>query len=258
MPLPPSTQILTNPSRALHACAAGTNFLIRATAFQEAGWSPEYTLTEDYALGMELTRLHWHCRYVNEYLAIGEAPHETRNCFQQRSRWCKVCACAAHPCAFSRCILVVQLLSLISFIKHDLHLLVPLLALYAVPACLLCAMLCLASSALLQVLCSVYTTSSSELWLPVQGHFQIVLNADHCPIFVPGLSLWKKLMYCSGVWAYVVGAITTPFFIVVPLITIWKGIFPIIVSWWAACERLLPCLTQLFCSPTFCPLKSHM
>ena len=74
--------------RELHS--AGTNFLIRATAFQEAGWSPEYTLTEDYALGMELTRLHWHCRYVNEYLAIGEAPHETRNCFQQRSRWCKV------------------------------------------------------------------------------------------------------------------------------------------------------------------------
>ena len=64
--------------------------MIRSTAFQEAGWSPEYTLTEDYALGMELTRLHWHCRYVNEYLAIGEAPHETRNCFQQRSRWCKV------------------------------------------------------------------------------------------------------------------------------------------------------------------------
>ena len=59
-------------------------------AFREAGWSPEYTLTEDYALGMELTRLKWHCRYVSEYLAIGEAPHETRNCFQQRSRWCKV------------------------------------------------------------------------------------------------------------------------------------------------------------------------
>ena len=69
-----------------------------------------------------------------------------------------------------------------------------------------------------------------------QGHFQIVLNADHCPIFVPGLTLWQKLLYCSGVWAYVVGAITTPFFIVVPLVTIWGGIFPIIVSWWAACK----------------------
>ncbi len=29
------------------------------------------------------------CRYVDEYLAIGEAPEEVRNCFQQRSRWSK-------------------------------------------------------------------------------------------------------------------------------------------------------------------------
>ena len=31
----------------------------------------------------------WQCRYVPEYLAIGEAPEEVRNCFQQRSRWAK-------------------------------------------------------------------------------------------------------------------------------------------------------------------------
>ena len=30
------------------------------------------------------------CRYVPEYLAVGEAPDQVRNCFQQRSRWCKV------------------------------------------------------------------------------------------------------------------------------------------------------------------------
>lgn len=29
------------------------------------------------------------CSYVQEYLAIGEAPEEVRNCFQQRSRWAK-------------------------------------------------------------------------------------------------------------------------------------------------------------------------
>ena len=69
---------------------AGTNFLIRSSAFEECGWSPEYTLTEDYALGMELTKRKWRCRYVEEYLAIGEAPEEVRNCFQQRSRWAKV------------------------------------------------------------------------------------------------------------------------------------------------------------------------
>ena len=52
-------------------------------------WSPEYTLTEDFALGMELKKRGWHCRYVQEYLAIGEAPDQVRNCFQQRSRWTK-------------------------------------------------------------------------------------------------------------------------------------------------------------------------
>ena len=26
---------------------------------------------------------------VQEYLAIGEAPDQVRNCYQQRSRWCK-------------------------------------------------------------------------------------------------------------------------------------------------------------------------
>ncbi len=26
---------------------------------------------------------------MDEYLAIGEAPEEVRNCFQQRSRWAK-------------------------------------------------------------------------------------------------------------------------------------------------------------------------
>ena len=39
--------------------AAGTNFLIRANAFQECGWSPTWTLTEDFALGMELKKRGW-------------------------------------------------------------------------------------------------------------------------------------------------------------------------------------------------------
>lgn len=74
----------------------------RSVAFQQAGWSPEYTLTEDYALGMELTKRNWYCRYVEEYLAIGEAPEQVRNCFQQRSRWCKVRAMYfGAPCTHS-------------------------------------------------------------------------------------------------------------------------------------------------------------
>ena len=43
---------------------AGTNFLVRAKAFMEVGGSPTYTLTEDFALGMELKKYGWQCRYV--------------------------------------------------------------------------------------------------------------------------------------------------------------------------------------------------
>ena len=42
-----------------HSLCAGTNFLIRSNAFNECGWMPEYTLTEDYALGMELKMRQW-------------------------------------------------------------------------------------------------------------------------------------------------------------------------------------------------------
>ena len=76
----------------LVCCWTGTNFLVRSNALLEVGGSPQYTLTEDFALGMEMKKYGWHCRYVQEYLAIGEAPDQIRNCYQQRSRWCKVCA----------------------------------------------------------------------------------------------------------------------------------------------------------------------
>ena len=80
------------PSDCLLHTWTGTNFLVRSNALLEVGGSPQYTLTEDFALGMEMKKYGWHCRYVQEYLAIGEAPDQIRNCYQQRSRWCKVCA----------------------------------------------------------------------------------------------------------------------------------------------------------------------
>ena len=92
-------QMMTCSNMLIPGGRAGTNFLIRSNAFEECGWSPEYTLTEDYALGMELTKRRWRCRYVEEYLAIGEAPEEVRNCFQQRSRWAKVRCTALFSCA---------------------------------------------------------------------------------------------------------------------------------------------------------------
>ena len=37
---------------------------VRANALLEVGGSPTWTLTEDYALGMQLKKYGWHCRYV--------------------------------------------------------------------------------------------------------------------------------------------------------------------------------------------------
>ena len=68
----------------------------------------------------------------------------------------------------------------------------------------------------------------------VQGHFQIVLSRRYSPMTIRGLSPFMRIMYCSGVWSYIVGAVTTPLFIIIPLLTIWAGIFPIVISWWAA------------------------
>ncbi|DBB00628.1 TPA: hypothetical protein ACH3X3_002312 [Trebouxia sp. C0006] len=133
----------------------GTNFLVRSNALLEVGGSPQYTLTEDFALGMEMKKYGWHCRYVQEYLAIGEAPDQIRNCYQQRSRWCK-------------------------------------------------------------------------------GHFQIAMNKERCPLLQKRLSWGMRILYMSGVWSYIVGLTSTPTFIIIPLVTIWLGVFPIVVSWWAA------------------------
>ena len=63
-----------------------------------------------------------------------------------------------------------------------------------------------------------------------------MFSGEHCPLFQRDLPWFQRIMYCSGVWSYVVGAITTPVFNAIPLVTIWAGVFPIVVSWWAASE----------------------
>lgn len=67
-----------------------------------------------------------------------------------------------------------------------------------------------------------------------QGHFQIMFNWQHCPLFQSKLSWPMRIMYSSGVWSYIVGAISTPTFIIIPAVTIWFGVFPIVVSRWTA------------------------
>jgi endoglucanase len=67
-----------------------------------------------------------------------------------------------------------------------------------------------------------------------QGHFQIIFNMRKCPLWQQRLPIFDRFFYCSGVWSYIVCALTTPVFMVVPIVTIWLGVFPMIINWWAA------------------------
>ena len=62
----------------------------------------------------------------------------------------------------------------------------------------------------------------------------------HCPLIQPKLSVFMRIMYSSGVWSYIVGALTAPMYFIMPLLTIWAGVFPIVVSEWAASAPLSP------------------
>jgi hypothetical protein len=68
----------------------------------------------------------------------------------------------------------------------------------------------------------------------LQGHFQVLFDREHCPIFQSDLSWLQRIMYLQGVWSYIVGSLCTPTFIIVPIVTIWAGVFPIVLNFWAA------------------------
>lgn len=52
----------------------------------------------------------------------------------------------------------------------------------------------------------------------MQGHFQIMFNPKVCPLFQSQLSWGMRILYSSGVWAYMCAAISTPTFIIIPLV----------------------------------------
>ena len=60
------------------------------------------------------------------------------------------------------------------------------------------------------------------LFLLLQGHFQIMFNPKVSPLFQRKLSWPMRIMYCSGVWSYLIGAISTPTFIIIPLVSMYQ------------------------------------
>ena len=88
-----------------------------------------------------------------------------------------------------------------------------------------------------------------------KGHFQIVFS-KHNPLLQKELSWGMRILYCSGVWSYFVGAVTTPLFMLIPILTIWAGTFPIVVSKWAAIGLTIYMLAQT-CVLNFMRKRTH-
>lgn len=63
----------------------------------------------------------------------------------------------------------------------------------------------------------------------VKAHFQVFFGKAN-PILAKGLSLRAKLFYTVSNWLFLVSAFTTPFFIIIPLLTLWYGIYPLDVT----------------------------
>ena len=70
-----------------------------------------------------------------------------------------------------------------------------------------------------------------------------MLFSKKSPVFAPGLSLLDRILYTSPCYIYVVSGLATPTFLVVPLIYIWAGRFPAVltttvISWLIAYSAL--------------------
>ena len=180
---------------------------------------------------------------------MGEAPDEVRNCFQQRSRWCKVHSPLLLPIVWDRlhracssCVYCKVHISDLDFsgLRLSNHIL------YSFKHLKLLQSSCNSIACIHTLL--VAGDQTLKQVMHTQGHFQIMFNRKYCPLLQRELSPLMRIMYCSGVWSYIVGALTTPLFIIIPLLTIWAGVFPIVVSWWAAGDAYahpLSCCSRL-------------
>jgi cellulose synthase/poly-beta-1,6-N-acetylglucosamine synthase-like glycosyltransferase len=160
----------------------------------QAGWFPEWTLTEDFALGIELKRLGWQCRYVSEYLAVGEAPEEVRNCFQQRSRWSKghfqvgvAGVCGDCRCEAARGRLLVRRSSQKGSLRAPRD-----------------------------------STKASASCPPLPAAAQVFFSR-HNPVFARGLSPLMRWMYGSVILSYLSAFTSTPLLMLVPMVTVRAG-----------------------------------
>jgi cellulose synthase/poly-beta-1,6-N-acetylglucosamine synthase-like glycosyltransferase len=69
----------------------GTNVLFRRAALDDVGGFPQGSLTEDFALSVELHERRWESVYVSEPLAAGFGPEDLAAYISQQHRWARGC-----------------------------------------------------------------------------------------------------------------------------------------------------------------------
>jgi cellulose synthase (UDP-forming) len=69
----------------------GTNVVFRRAALESVGGFPTDSLTEDFALSIELHERHWESAYVSETLAAGLGPEDLAAYVSQQHRWARGC-----------------------------------------------------------------------------------------------------------------------------------------------------------------------
>ncbi len=69
----------------------GTNVVFRRDALEEVNGFPEDSLTEDFALSIELHERGWKSEYVSEVLATGLGPEDMSSYVSQQRRWAQGC-----------------------------------------------------------------------------------------------------------------------------------------------------------------------
>ena len=69
----------------------GTNVVFRREALEEIGGFPEDSLTEDFALSIEMHERGWKSKYVSEVLAVGLGPEDMASYVSQQRRWAQGC-----------------------------------------------------------------------------------------------------------------------------------------------------------------------
>ena len=63
----------------------------------------------------------------------------------------------------------------------------------------------------------------------LQGPYQMLFSKKS-PLFAKGLNIFFRILYLSPCYIYIVSALGTPTFMAIPIIYIWSGRFPAILS----------------------------